>query len=285
MGNYYYLVAGLPELQLDGQKLKHTIADIKVELIKQLSVSDFLSINYFFMQFDNRNVLSLLNDFEAEIDETGTLSKEELLEYIISCKKGEPIDNKNIYGYLKHFIDAYFNETPVYPNMSWEDQLIYLYFEYALKCKNQFISNWFEFNMDLTNILVGVNCLKYGFDRQEAIIGNTEIAKAVRTSNSKDFGISTILPEVDEIIRIAEETDLYEKERKIELLKWNWLEEKGFFHFFDMEYLFVYLLKIQMLERWVRLEKETGKAIFREMIGQLQHSFEFPVEFTLRKVK
>jgi hypothetical protein len=45
------------------------------------------------------------------------------------------------------------------------------------------------------------------------------------------------------------------------------------------------LLKIEMLERWIKLEKETGRTIFREMIGQLQQSFEFPAEYTLKKAK
>jgi len=285
MGNYYFLVAGLPELQLDGQKLKYSIADIKAELTRSLSSNDMKLVNYFFMQFDNHNLLNLLIDNEAEIDELGTLSKDEILEYMHSVKWGEPLVNTRIYGFIKQFISAYYSETPVYPILSWEDQLLSLYYEYAVSCKNEFISEWFTFNLTLTNVLVAANCIKYGLDRQEAIIGNDEISNAIRTSNAKDFGILTILPEIDEMIRIAEEPDLFEKERKIELLKWDWLENKGFFHFFDLEYLFIYLLKIEMLERWIKLEKETGLTIFREMIGQLQQSFEFPAEYTLKKAK
>lgn len=285
MGNYYYLVAGLPELQLDGQKLKHSLAEIKEELNKSLSKNDLTLINYFFLQFDNKNLLNLLADNEADIDNLGTISKDDLLEYISSIKKEESCNNKTIPGYLKHFISAYFSEISVYQSLSWEDQLITLYYEFAVRCKNEFISSWFKFNLTLTNVIIATNCIKYGLDRNESVIGNDEISIAIRTSNAKDFGVSTILPEIDEMVRISEETDLIEKERKIELIKWNWLEEKGFFHYFDTEYLFVYLLKIEMLERWLKLEKETGKTIFREMIGQLQSSFEFPNEFTLKKVK
>ena len=285
MGNYYYLVAGLPELQLDGQKLKHSLAEIKEELNKSLSKNDLALINYFFLQFDNKNLLNLLADNEADIDSLGTILKDDLLEYISSIKKEEPCNNKTIPGYLKHFISAYISETPVYQTLSWEDQLVTLYYEFAVRCKNEFISSWFKFNLTLTNVIIATNCIKYGLDRNESVIGNDEISIAIRTSNAKDFGVSTILPEIDEMVRIAEETDLFEKERRIEILKWNWLEEKGFFHYFDTEYLFVYLLKIKMLERWLKLEKETGKTIFREMIGRLQSSFEFPNEFTLKKLK
>ncbi len=285
MGNYYYLVAGLPELQLDGQKLKHTLIDLKKEFNESLSSSDLKMINYFFMQFDNSNVLKLIKDIEAEIDEAGTIAKEEIVDFIDCIKKNEPEKAKNLYAYLKHFITSFINEEPIYNNINWEDQLTTLYYSYSTECKNDFISSWFEFNLILTNVLVAMNCLKYGFDRQKFIIGNSEAIDAIRTSNAKDFGISAILPEIDEMIRIGEETDIFEKERKIELLKWNWLEDKGFFHFFDMEYLFVYLLKVEMLQRWVVLSKSPGGNLFRDMINQLQHSFEFPNEFTLKRIK
>lgn len=285
MGNYYYLVAGLPELQTDGQKLKHTLIELKEELVKSLSDSDMTMINYFFMQYDNRNVLKLLSDIEADTDERGTISKEEITEFIVNYKKQESDISKKLYSYLKHFITSFISEEPVFTELNWEDQLTTLYYDYAIKCKNEFIASWFEFNLILTNVLVANNCLKYGIDRNKAIIGHSEIIDSIRISNAKDFGISTIFPEIDEMVRIAEEPDFYERERKIEILKWNWLEDKGFFHFFDMEYLFIYLLKVEMLQRWVILAKASGGEIFREMISKLQRSFEFPNEFTLKKIK
>jgi len=285
MGNYYYLIAGLPELQTDGQKLKHTLIELKEELAKSLSASDMAMINYFFMQFDNQNVLKLLSDIEAETDERGTISKEEIIEFIINYKKNEADTSKTLYKYLKHFITSFISEEPIFPELNWEDQLTSLFYASAVKCKNEFIASWYEFNLILTNVLVAANCLKYGIDRHKAIIGHSEIIDSIRNSNAKDFGVSTLLPEIDEMVRIAEEPDFYERERKIELLKWNWLEDKGFFHFFDMEYLFIYLLKVEMLQRWITLAKSSGSDICREMISKLQHSFEFPNEFTLKKIK
>lgn len=285
MGNYYYLIAGLPELQTDGQKLKHTLIELKEELARSLSASDMAMINYFFMQYDNQNVLKLLSDIEAETDERGTISKEEIIEFISNYKKKEADTSKKLYRYLKHFITSHISDEPVLPELNLEDKLTSLFYEHALKCKNEFIASWFEFNLILTNVLVATNCIKYGIDRHKAIIGHSEIIDSIRNSNAKDFGISTILPEIDEMVRIAEEPDFYERERKIELLKWNWLEDKGFFHFFDMEYLFIYLLKVEMLQRWITLAKSSGSDIFREMISKLQHSFEFPNEFTLKKIK
>lgn len=284
MAKYYYLISGLPELQLDDQKLKLSLADFKTELSNNLSEADLKLTGYFFMQFDNENLLKILKDSEAEINPLGNLNREQLLEIIFQLNESEDIRHANIYSYFKKFIPAYQTEQRLYPRMSWEDQLTSLYYDYASSCQNEFIADWYTFNLNITNILAAVNCLKYGFNRESAVIGSSEIAKAIRESNSRDFGIAPVFPEVDEVLRIAEEPELYERERKIDLLKWNWLEENGFFHYFDVEHLFIYLVRLELLERWVRLEKETGLQVFREMIGELQTSFEFPNEFTVKKV-
>jgi hypothetical protein len=286
MGNYYCLIAGLPELQLDDQKLKLSLADFKQELIENLSVSDLQLINYFFMQFDNSNLLSILANKEVDnFNSMGVLEKEDILEIISQFKESDSPNNRMIYRYYYDFIPAYLQNEALFPHMSWADQLSTLYFDYAQNSKNSFISSWFTFNLNLVNLQIAVNCRKYGLNREEYIIGTNEVAEAIRTSNARDFGITPYFPEVEEILRIAEEPSIYEKERYFDQLRWNWLEENGFFHYFDVEHLFIYLLKLEMLQRWISLEKETGTTIFREMISTMQQSFEFPNEFTVKRVK
>ncbi|MFA9389028.1 MAG: DUF2764 family protein [Prolixibacteraceae bacterium] len=284
MGKYYYLISGLPELQLDDQKLKLSLADFKTELKENLSEADSKLLAYFFMQYDNANLLKVLAKSELELEALGNLGKEEFQDILDQFNETDTPNQPNIYSYYKTFVPAYREQKPLYTGMSWEDQLASLYFDFASACKNEFISQWYTFNLNITNILSALNCMKYGFERDGAIVGSSEISEAIRYSNARDFGILPVFPEVEEVMRIAEESDIYERERKIDLLKWNWLEENGFFHYFDVEHLFIYLVRLELLERWVRLEKETGLKVFREMIGVLQQSFEFPNEFTIKKV-
>ena len=56
------------------------------------------------------------------------------------------------------------------------------------------------------------------------------------------------------------------REKKIDLLKWNWLEENTFFKTFDIESVFAYLLKLEMIERWVTLDKDAGEKTFRSLV-------------------
>lgn len=285
MAKYYYLISGLPELQLDDSKLKISLSEFKNELIENLSDSDLSYIGYFYMQFDNKNLLLLLKNKDAELETLGNLDRDQLLDIILQFKETEEPADKKIYSYFRQFIPAFLADKPVFQHMSWEDQLATLYYNSAISCGNSFISDWFKFNLNVNNIIIAMNCRSFGYRRETMVVGDDEISIAIRTSNSKDFGIKPIFPEIDDVMRLADEPDLFERERKIDLLKWNWLEEKGFFHYFDMEHLFIYLVRLSFLERWVRLEKETGRKVFREMISQLQHSFEFPNEFTINRVK
>ena len=47
-------------------------------------------------------------------------------------------------------------------------------------------------------------------------------------------------------------------------------------HYFDIEYIFAYLCKLQILERWVALNAEEGERVFRELIHQLKKEIDIP---------
>ena len=60
------------------------------------------------------------------------------------------------------------------------------------------------------------------------------------------------------------------REKKVDLLKWQWLEENTFFKPFDFESIFAYLLRLEMIERWVTLDKQTGEQTFRELVSAMK---------------
>ena len=109
-------------------------------------------------------------------------------------------------------------------------------------------------------------------------VGDNEVAQALRTSNARDFGLGDTVDYLPDLWRIAEETDLMVREKKVDLLKWEWLEEHTFFKPFDIESVFAYLLKLEMIERWVMLDKVTGEKTFREIVGAMKKGSENALE-------
>lgn len=278
MSKYYYLVAGLPELTLEDSKLSYTVADFKTEIYSGLSLSDQKLIDLFYLKFDNLNILSLLKDKDADIDARGTFSREELIEYISVIKEGGEVSTKEFPSYLSAFVSNYF-DTSTEGTALLEDHLSALYYEYAMKSENEFVSSWFGFNLTLNNILVAFTARKYKWEVASHIIGNTEICEALRTSSARDFGLSGEVDCLESLVKISEITDLVEREKRLDSLRWNWVEETTFFNYFTIERIFAFLLQLEMIERWIALDKEKGNQLFRSIIESLKNEVQIPAEF------
>ena len=275
---YYYLVAGLPELTLEDSKLSYTVADFKTELYPDLSDEDKKLIDLFYLKFDNANVLKLLKDKDAAIDPRGIYSAEELTEFISLLKDGDEVADAMFPSYLSTFISEYFN-TPAEDEFLHEDRLATLYYDYAMKCRNKFVSSWFEFNLTMNNILVALTARKFKMDIAPLIVGDTEVCEALRTSGARDFGLTGEVDFLDQLVKISETEELVEREKKIDQLRWNWMEEATFFNYFTIERLFVFLLQLEMIERWISLDKEKGNQLFRSIIATLKDEVQIPAEF------
>ena len=278
MGKYYYLVAGLPKLALEDNKLSYTVADFKEDIYPALTVADKKLVSLFFLQYDNANVLKLLKDREAAIDGRGVFSAEELNEYILRLKEGDRIENSMFPAYLSTFISEYFT-NPVEENFLLENRLAALYYAYAMECKNEFVSSWFAFNLTVNNILVALAARKYKMELSSVIVGDTEVCEALRTSNARDFGLTGEVDCMEQLMKISEISELVEREKKIDQLRWNWMEEATFFDYFTIERLFVFLLQLDMVERWMVLDKEKGNLLFRNIIATLKDEVQIPAEF------
>lgn len=278
MGKYYYLVAGLPKLALEDNKLSYTVADFKEDIYPALTVADKKLVSLFFLQYDNANVLKLLKDKEAAIDGRGVFSAEELNEYILRLKEGDRIENSMFPAYLSTFVSEYFT-NPVEENFLLENRLAALYYAYAMECKNKFVSSWFAFNLTVNNILVALAARKYKMELSSVIVGDTEVCEALRTSNARDFGLTGEVDCMEQLMKISEISELVEREKKIDQLRWNWMEEATFFDYFTIERLFVFLLQLDMVERWMVLDKEKGNLLFRNIIATLKDEVQIPAEF------
>lgn len=277
MSAYYYLVAGLPDISLEDGKLSYTISDFRAESYGDLSAKDQALIDLFYLKYDHADLLSLLKDKDAVTQGKGNFSSEDLLQLIASVKEGEKPDAK-FPSYLYDFIAQYL-ALPADELYKAENLLASAYYAYAMKSKNPFIASWFEFNLNINNILAAFAARKYKMNVAEVIVGDTDVCEMLRTSNARDFGLSETLDYFEPLQRLVETDDLVEREKKIDQLKWKWLEDASFFHYFTIERLFVFLLQLEMIERWVLLDKERGSELFRQMIQNLKDEVQIPEEF------
>ena len=281
MSKYYCLIAGLPNIALDDSKLTYSISEFRQELEGVLTCADKKLIDLFFLKFDNKNLIAQAKHPDSDPDQRGCITYEEFNDLFKALKDGEqPPKNNRIPTYYKEFFKLYLESEGKgnKEEISWEDRLAGLYYDYAMKCSNRFVSEWFELNLNINNMLTAITCRKHNLDKSEYIVGHNEVAEALRTSNARDFGLGDLVDYLPALQRIAEETDLMAREKKVDLLKWHWLDENTFFTPFDIESVFAYLLKLEMIERWVTLDKLTGERTFRDLVRSMKKGSENALE-------
>lgn len=270
--NYYYIVSGLPDIIPEQSKIPHGVIEFKQEISNNLSVSDYRLLEKIFLNIDNINILNILEKNKKDFIDGGKYNQSEL-----EAAAKEPELKES---YINTFIKAYKAEVPVFEGYKWEDQLTWLYYDHLINhTTNDFIKKYFEFNQNINNIIVALNSRKFELKNKKAIIGNNEVAQAVRNSTLKDFGLSADFPIIDKLLSIYDNDNLVSRERAIDKIKWDFMDDLNTFNYFTIEVIFAYVIKIRMIERWIKLDEETGRKMFKKLLSDLNNSFEFAKEF------
>lgn len=143
--------------------------------------------------------------------------------------------------------------------------------EEGLKAKNHFIQEWFAFNRDINNVMVAQICRKHGFNAKQQIVGEDEVAEQLRThSAQKDFGLNELSGDYQAVLALAQIEDLMQREKAIDAIRFEWLQERTEFDFFSSEMVFAYYLEAVMLHRWSLLTVEEGEKVFRALVADLK---------------
>ena len=297
MGEYHYLISGLPDISFNGSYPPYTCLEFKDILAEYLTKADAILLEIFLLDIDNKNLLEQLKHPDYDSIDGGMFTADELLAFVtevqieLDGKKKEKnseyddileheiirIENKKkcLPAYFKNFsrmyLDSVRNDEEII--IPWEDRLTALYYEYAMKLSNKFVVSWFELNQNINNIFTALTCRKYKLDREKYIVGKTEISNKLRSSNAYDFDLEeTLVNLLPSVFQIAEDSDFLQRKWKTDFLKWEWLDEQVFDKVFDVESVLTYWLKLGMLEYWSGLNKGDGKKAFRLLVDSMINS-------------
>ncbi len=274
---YFYLVAGLPDLLPDDTKLKSKTADVRSEWQELLHPGDYALVELLFRKYDNYNLLNLLLKNGKDFDDRGNYS----LDFLEDQVK-EPIST--LPAYLSDFILDFKADNRTDASKTWETILEERFYDYLLEQGNEFVREWFELNLNLGNVLAGLNCRQHKLEMEPQLVGDSHIVENILRSNARDFGLSQEFPEVEAVLAAWESKSLLEREKALDMIRWNWIDENVFFHYFTIERLLGFLLQLEMAERWAALDHDEGERLFRKLLGTLAGSYELPDEFKLQHV-
>lgn len=239
---YECLMAGLPELKAGGEA-PMTMETLLLLLEENLSEKDKPLLDLLRMKSDAPEISELVERYDDSI-----------------------IDQP----------DWWENARNTLSEADLRTQLLY---EYGLKSKNKFVRKWFAYNKDMNNVLVAAICRKHGFDVRKMIVGQGEVAEILRKNlQQKDFGLGGVMDSLQEIMSLVDIDNLMEREKRMDALRFVWLEEATLFVDFSIENVLAYYLQAEMLNRWSLLTVEQGEKVFRELVADMKKGVNLDAE-------
>lgn len=278
--NYYCLMAGAPELSLRQSKVPISVAEFRQECQQELSPKDMALLeDYFFLEQDCINLCKILENEHEELQQQGNHSVQQLCELIQEAREiDQPVSG---YHFLLAEIVRTWDTCHLKEGYFAQDQALFTFLKYVVeKCPNALMRQWSQMRININNILTALLCKRHGWDVANYIVGNDLIQETIcQNAKEKDFKLTAELEYMPYLEEIAQQEDPVEKERMMDTLSWTWLEEASSCTPFSIEGVFAYLCRLNILERWSRLDVEQGKQCFEQIIDNLRGEARVPAEF------
>ena len=129
------------------------------------------------------------------------------------------------------------------------------FYQKALASGNSFIREYFTFDLKVRNAKV-----RYLNRELSRPADKDVISIPLQEENSEeDAGIEAAF----------KGTDLLARERAVDDLYWEKADALSLMHWFDMNVIMAFVLKLHIIDRWNLLDEQTGREMFRKLVDNL----------------
>lgn len=135
------------------------------------------------------------------------------------------------------------------------------FYRQALASRNRFVQDYFRFDLNVRNAKVRYLNEALGRDPKKDVIVLTE-------DDSRDE-----FEEVSKLDAVLHGKDILERERGIDDLMWDKIDEMTTYDYFDIEAILGFLAKLHIVERWYILDEKTGREMFRKLVDEVRGTF------------
>ncbi len=130
----------------------------------------------------------------------------------------------------------------------------------AEKSRNRFIREFFSLDLGVRNTKVEYLNRKLG--RPEG----TDILIPDPESDSVEF------EKKEEVNSILEGGDILARERGLDDFYWKSADELTVLDVFDLDVILAFVVKLKLVERWLRLDEATGRELFRKLVKEIKEN-------------
>ena len=266
--NYYTLVAGLREYTLDSDTKGFDATEIVAEILEHISASDASAVRLLYGYYDCENLIALRAG-RAAYNPLGNISQEDLADELVSPSRLP----KSMAAVVKANAEAEGEgdeSEKVDMTIGFEKALLTAYYKECSRSGSRFMRNWSEFDRTLRNVAAAAVARSTDRNVGDSLIGEGDIVGQLRRSSAADFGLRGELSYVDAVISaVNDETNMVEKEHKIDLVRWEQAGELALFDYFNIDAILSYLVKINIVARWSLLDPKRGREMLERIMADL----------------
>ncbi len=268
---YHCFIAGLYELGFDDGKNIVTLTDFRAELREILHPDDLYLTSIIFLPYDNSNLIRYMSGKRGEMDGLGNYTAQDFDDQI--DRLGSIIKVEDLLPeYMVAVIRAWLASEKSIDLLEAEKALVQGYYTLASKSGNRFLKRWSEYELDLNNILVLKNSMEMSLDASQQIIGTNELAEELKiiSRRKSDFRVPPEPDYANELFNIAGESEFLDREIKLDIAKWNYINDLIFFEYFTIDFILGYMVKLGIALRWKGLDQDTGERMLKRLVAELK---------------
>ena len=143
------------------------------------------------------------------------------------------------------------------------------FYKEALASRSTFIQEFFQFDLNVRNAKVRYLNQALGRDPQKDVLSLVD-------PDAEEQGIEVEEPEFKEASRlqaILEGKDILARERGIDDLYWDKIDEITLFDYLNFSKVLGLVVKMMIIRRWLLLDEEAGRAMFKRLVDEVRGTF------------
>lgn len=150
-----------------------------------------------------------------------------------------------------------------------KDQIGLEFYKEALAHRIGFIREFFRFDFDVRNQKVRYLNNALGRAPEKDVLKLTD-------PEAEEDGLEPEEPEFKESAKlqtILEKNDILSRERGIDDLYWDKIDELTLFDYLNFDKVLGIVVKMMIIRRWLVLDEETGRAMFKKLVDEVRGTF------------
>ena len=171
---------------------------------------------------------------------------------------------------LRELLSAKDNEVVDFIMRGFDkDQIGLDFYKEALAYRLGFIRKFFQFDLNVRNQKVRYLNHALGRAPEKDVL-------SMRDPEAEDTGLEPEEPEFKEaaaLQSILEGNDILSRERGIDDLYWDKIDELTLFDYLNFDKILGVVAKMMIIRRWLILDEETGRAMFKKLVDEVRGTF------------